>query len=87
MSGSIGQLTVAAPAPAAAADDLPGRVPAEAMAAVDAAFAIAERLAARDRELHFTSAGVQVRTLDGTVLRTLSAAEALDVMCGLAHID
>ena len=87
MSGSIGQLTVAAPAPAAAGQDRPGRVPAEAMAAVDAAFEIAEQLAARNRELHFTSAGVQVRTLDGTVLGTLSATEALDVMCGLAGVD
>jgi hypothetical protein len=87
MSGSIGQLTLAAPTSATAADDLPGRVPAEAMALVDGAAEIAEQLAARNRELHFTSAGAQLRTLDGTVLRTLSPTEALDVMCGLADVD
>jgi hypothetical protein len=88
MSGPTGHLTLVAPPPAPPEPlDSPGPIPPDALAAVDDAAEIAAQLAARDRELHFTSAGVQLRRLDGTVLRRLSPSEAMDVMCGLADVE
>ena len=62
----------------------PSGPPAEAMAAVDQAWEIARRMAFAGRELHFGDGAVQMRTLSGTVLRELSAEEAVDIMCGFA---
>jgi len=70
-----------------ATEDAPGRIPPEAMLLVDSAAGIAERLAARDRQVQFTPYGAEVRTLDGTVLRRLSLVDAIDVMCGLVDVD
>jgi hypothetical protein len=61
--------------------------PPEALAAVDRAWEVAERLARRGLELNFAAGGVQLRTLRGRVLRTLSPMEAIDVMLGLADPD
>lgn len=68
---------------------LPAVPPPELLDEIDAAADRAAELAADDRELHFEldeATGrivVLVRDLDGTVLRTLSPSEALDVMTGL----
>ena len=70
-----------------AGEDAAGRIPPEAMLLVDSAAGIAERLAARDRQLHFTALGAEVRTLDGTLVRRLSLMDAIDVMCGLVDVD
>jgi hypothetical protein len=52
----------------------------------------AAQMAADDRELHFTVDGetgrvvVQVRDLDGEVLRTIPGTHALDVLAGLEEL-
>ena len=62
--------------------------PPEVLAEVDAAWERGARLAAENRELHFVrdkASGrtiIQVRTLDGEVLRTIPPSNALDVMGG-----
>jgi hypothetical protein len=87
MSGEIGHLTLVTSADTPAAHHHAGRPPAEAREAVDAAFEIAEQLAQSDRELHFVGGGyAELRTLDGTVIRRLTPAEALDVMCGAGDL-
>lgn len=69
-------------------DLIPASPPPEVQAEVDAAFERAERLAADNRELHFTrdeQTGrmiIEVRTLDGEVLRTIPPSEAFNVMAG-----
>jgi flagellar protein FlaG len=69
---------------------IPASPPPEVLAEVDAAFERAHELASDNRELHFStnqSSGrvvIQVRTLDGEVLRTIPPSEALDVMAGRA---
>ncbi len=65
---------------------IPATVPPDALAAVSAAAASAEKLAEQDRELHFEldeGSGrviIQVRDLDGTVLRTIPPSKALQVL-------
>ena len=71
-----------------AADVVPASPPPEALAEVDAAWERAGQLAAANRELHFRrdeQSGrtiIEVRTLDGEVLRTIPPARLFDVMSG-----
>jgi FlaG protein len=85
------------PAPAAAvarasavdvSDVIPASPPPEVLAEVDAAWERSAELAASNRELHFRrdeQTGrtiIEVRTLDGEVLRTIPPSRMLDVMSG-----
>jgi hypothetical protein len=69
-------------------DVIPASPPPEVLAEVDAAWERASDLAAQNRELHFArdeASGrliIEVRTLDGEVLRTIPPSEALNVMSG-----
>jgi hypothetical protein len=81
----------AAPAATQAADTIVGAVPPfpapEARAQVDRAADRVDELAAQNRELHFTHDEsnrlvVQVRDLDGNVMKTVPPSKALDVMSG-----
>jgi hypothetical protein len=69
-------------------DVIPASPPPEVLAEVDAAWERGAQLAAENRELHFErdeASGrtiIQVRTLDGEVLRTIPPADALDVIAG-----
>ena len=69
-------------------DGLPASPPPAVLAEVDAAWEHAGRLAAQDRELHFVHDAqtrrlvIEVRTLAGAVVRTLSPSQALAVMGG-----
>ena len=73
-----------------ASDVIPASPPPEVLAAVDAAWERAAELAAQNRELHFArdeASGrliIEVRTLDGEVLRTIPPSEALNVLAGAA---
>jgi hypothetical protein len=79
-------------APARSFDTVLGDVPPapteEVRAQVDRAAEIAGQLAAADRELHFTKDDdtgrvvIQVRDLDGNVIRTIPPSRVLDVMSG-----
>jgi hypothetical protein len=67
---------------------IPAEPPPDALREVDRAAARAEELWRDQRELHFEmdeDSGrviVQVRDLDGNVVRTIPASEALDIMSG-----
>jgi flagellar protein FlaG len=80
--------TLRAPAPADEADVIPASPPPEVLAVVDAAWDRAAELAAANRELHFSRDNltgrtiIEVRTLDGEVLRTISPSRLLDVIGG-----
>lgn len=80
--------SAARPAAVDAVDVLPASPPPEVLAEVDAAWERARELAAADRELHFRrdeQTGrtiIEVRTLDGEVLRTIPPSRLLDVMAG-----
>jgi hypothetical protein len=69
---------------------LPSSPPAEVLDAVGAAAARAAELRAANRELHFhkdKASGrviVQVRDLEGHLIRTIPPSQALDVMAGAA---
>jgi hypothetical protein len=69
---------------------LPASPPPEVLDEVGAAAARAEALALANRELHFRvdeDSGrvvIEVRDLDGNVIRTIPPSEALDVMAGAA---
>ena len=71
-----------------ASDVIPVSPPPEVLAEVDAAWERAAELAAQNRELHFKhdeKSGrtiIEVRTLDGEVLRTIPPSKMLDVMSG-----
>jgi flagellar protein FlaG len=71
-----------------ASDVIPASPPPEVLAEVDAAWERAAALAAQNRELHFKhdeKSGrtiIEVRTLDGEVLRTIPPSKMLDVMSG-----
>lgn len=62
--------------------------PREVLAEVDAAAERVDELAAANRELHFRTDEesrrviVEVRDLDGNVIRTIPASQALDVISG-----
>lgn len=81
----------AAAAPAAQgvfADIVPASPPPEVLAEVDAAWHRASQLASQGRELHFSTDEatgrviIEVRTMDGEVLRTIPPSQALDVISG-----
>jgi uncharacterized FlaG/YvyC family protein len=82
----------AAPAQAAAAvtvDTLPASPPPHVLEEMFDASKVADTLHEQGRELHFEAAGsgrvvVQVRDLDGNVIRTIPPAKALDVAAGAA---
>jgi FlaG protein len=69
-------------------DVIPASPPPEVLAEVDAAWERAAELAAQNRELHFKRDEVsgrtiiEVRTLEGEVLRTIPPSKLLDVMSG-----
>jgi flagellar protein FlaG len=81
----------ATPTPAVRADVIPASPPPEVADEVAAAFLRAAQLADAGRELHFAEdpgSGrivVEVRDLDGTVVRTIAPSEALDIMSGLSE--
>ena len=85
-----GAATPAAPAQAVApvtVDTLPASPPAEVLEQMHDAARVAETLRSQARELHFETVGngrvvVQVRDLDGNVIRTIPPAKALDVAAG-----
>jgi hypothetical protein len=74
----------------ASADAVPASPPPEVLAAVDAAWRRAADLAARNREVHFSLDGddgrliIEIRTLAGEVLETISPSRSLEIMCGEA---
>jgi len=73
----------------ASLDDLPAAPPAEVLAAVDAAWESIDALEALDRTMYFAVDAdrgftVEVRTLSGGFVRSVSPSQALDVMRGLA---
>jgi hypothetical protein len=74
--------------PAATNDTLPSRPPAEVLAEMEAASRRYDELQAQRRELHFTHDSqrnrvvVEVRDLEGNVLRTIPPSKALDVIAG-----
>ena len=69
-------------------DVIPASPPPEVLAEVDAAWERAGELAADNRELHFAHDErtgrtiIEVRTLDGEVLRTIPPSEIFDVISG-----
>jgi hypothetical protein len=71
-----------------AVDVIPASPPPDVLAEVDAAWERSGELAAANRELHFRrdeQSGrtiIEVRTLDGEVLRTIPPSRMLDVMSG-----
>jgi FlaG protein len=77
-----------APAAVDAVDVIPASPPPEVLAEVDAAWERTAELAAANRELHFRRDErtgrtiIEVRTLDGEVLRTIPPSRVLDVMAG-----
>jgi flagellar protein FlaG len=93
-AGSPSPATGAPQAPGAATpagdrtDVLPARPPRQVMDEVAAAARRVDELRAQGRELHFTTdeasrrVVIQVRSLDGTVLRTIPPSKAIAVMSG-----
>ena len=69
-------------------DVIPASPPPEVLAEVDAAWERAAEMAAQNRELHFRHDEVtgrtiiEVRTLEGEVLRTIPPSKMLDAMSG-----
>jgi len=74
--------------PAATIDTTPSRPPAEVLAEMEAASRRYDELRSQQRELHFTRdetqnrVVVEVRDLEGNVLRTIPPSKALDVIAG-----
>ena len=74
--------------PGATVDTLPSRPPAEVLREMEAASRRYDQLLSQQRELHFTHdpnqnrVVVEVRDLDGNVLRTIPPSKALDVIAG-----
>jgi flagellar protein FlaG len=73
---------------AAKNDTMPSRPPAEVLAEMEAASRRYDELRSQHRELHFTRdeaanrVVVEVRDLEGNVLRTIPPSKALDVIAG-----
>jgi hypothetical protein len=77
----------AEPAAAVTVDTLPASPPDSVLEEMFAAARAADQLHEQGRELHFQTVGdgrvvVQVRDLDGNVIRTIPAGKALDVAAG-----
>jgi len=78
----------AAVVPAATVDALPSRPPLEVLQEMEAAARRYDELRSQQRELHFRHDAdlnrvvVEVRDLDGNVLRTIPPSKALDVISG-----
>jgi hypothetical protein len=77
----------AEPAVAVTVDTLPASPPDSVLEDMFAASKVADTLHEQGRELHFQAVGdgrvvVQVRDLDGNVIRTIPAGKALDVAAG-----
>jgi flagellar protein FlaG len=75
------------PAAAVTVDTLPASPPDRVLEEMFAASKVANRLHEQGRELHFETVGngrvvVQVRDLDGNVIRTIPPAHSLDVAAG-----
>jgi hypothetical protein len=75
------------PAAAVTVDTLPASPPDAVLEEMFAAAQVANTLHEQGRELHFEPTGnghvvVQVRDLDGNVIRTIPAGKALDVAAG-----
>jgi flagellar protein FlaG len=75
------------PAAAVTVDTLPASPPDSVLEEMSAASKVADTLHEQGRELHFQAVGdgrvvVQVRDLDGNVIRTIPAGKALDVAAG-----
>ena len=74
--------------PGATVDTLPSRPPQEVLAEMEAASRRYDELRSQKRELHFTHdpvgnrVVVEVRDLEGNVLRTIPPSKALDVIAG-----
>ncbi len=72
----------------ATVDTLPSRPPAEVLQEMEAASRRYDELRSQQRELHFTHDAslnrvvVEVRDLEGNVLRTIPPSKALDVIAG-----
>lgn len=68
--------------------EIPASPPPEVLDAIDAAGAVARELHEQGRELRFVGGGagervrIEVRDLDGNVLRTIPPSELLDVATG-----
>jgi flagellar protein FlaG len=84
----IGHLTFSSPAAPRGTGVIPSAPPPGVLRAVDRAAARAEELWSEGRELHFEMDGdsgrviVQVRDLDGRVIRTIPPSEALRILSG-----
>jgi flagellar protein FlaG len=75
------------PSAAVTVDTLPASPPDDVLEQMSAASRVVEALHEQGRELHFEQLGegrvqVQVRDLDGNVIRTIPASKALDVAAG-----
>jgi len=74
--------------PAATNDTMPSRPPVEVLAEMEAASRRYDELRSQQRELHFkrdeaaNRVVVEVRDLEGNVLRTIPPSKALDVIAG-----
>jgi flagellar protein FlaG len=92
LAPAVSSAPVAAVAPVARVDtaelSIPPAPPAEVLDHVADAADVARQLARNNRELHFRTdeetgrVVVQVRDLEGNVIRTIPPSEALDVMSG-----
>jgi flagellar protein FlaG len=85
--GGVSAAAPAEPVAAVTVDTLPASPPDEVLEQMFDAAKVAETLHAQGRELHFETVGhgrvvVQVRDLDGNVIRTIPPAGALDVASG-----
>lgn len=76
----------------ATVDTLPGRPPAEVLREIEAASRRYDELRSQQRELHFTRDPsrnrviIEVRDLEGNVLRTIPPSKALGVIAGGAVV-
>jgi flagellar protein FlaG len=86
----LGKASAPAPAVDTAQLSLPAYPPAEVLDAVGAAANRVDELVAQNRELHFRKDEetgrviVEVRDLDGNVIRTIPPSHALEIMSGAA---
>ena len=83
----VRQAASAEPVAAVTVDTLPASPPEHLLAEMYDASKVADTLRAQHRELHFEPTGsgrvlVEVRDLDGNVIRTIPPAKALEVAAG-----